>query len=149
GRARGEARPRGGGRRGDGEARGPLPGRSPAGEGGDGRPGGGLPCLGGVLDAEGGSPERLDRRGARRARDADGDPPRGSGPDLHLLRQGSPGVAVVPRPKVRERKGGAAVPLDETDKLLMNLLQSSFPLDPEPFAAIARQAELPVEEVQS
>jgi DNA-binding Lrp family transcriptional regulator len=31
----------------------------------------------------------------------------------------------------------------------MNLLQSSFPLDPEPFAAIARQAELPVEEVQS
>jgi siroheme decarboxylase len=58
-------------------------------------------------------------------------------------------VAVAPRPKVRERKGGAAVPLDETDKRLMNLLQSSFPLDPEPFAAIARQGELAVDEVQS
>ena len=58
-------------------------------------------------------------------------------------------MAVVPRPKVRERKGGAAIPLDETDKRLMNLLQSSFPLDPEPFAAIARQAELGVDEVQS
>ena len=37
---------------------------------------------------------------------------------------------VPPQPKVRSRKGGAAIPLDETDKRLMNLLQSSFPLDP-------------------
>ena len=34
------------------------------------------------------------------------------------------------KPKLRSRKGGAAVPLDETDKRLMNLLQSSFPLEP-------------------
>jgi DNA-binding Lrp family transcriptional regulator len=54
-----------------------------------------------------------------------------------------------PRPKVRSRAGGAAVPLDETDKRLMNLLQSSFPLEPEPFATVARLAELPVEEVKS
>jgi DNA-binding Lrp family transcriptional regulator len=54
-----------------------------------------------------------------------------------------------PRPKVRSRAGGAAVPLDETDKRLMNLLQSSFPLEPEPFAAVARLAELPLEEVKS
>src|SRR5206468_7476505 len=100
-------------------------------------------------DAEGGGPERLDRRGSGRGRDPDGDPPCGSGPDLHLLREGSHGVAVAPRPKVRERRGGAAVPLDETDKRLMNLLQSSFPLDPEPFAAIARQGHLAVDEVQS
>ncbi len=59
-------------------------------------------------------------------------------------------MAVVgPRPKVRERKGGAAVPLDDTDKLLLNLLQSSFPLIPEPFAAIARRAELGVDETRS
>jgi siroheme decarboxylase len=58
-------------------------------------------------------------------------------------------VALVPRPKVRERTGGAAVPLDETDKRLMNLLQSSFPLEREPFAAIARRAELGVDEVRT
>ncbi len=54
-----------------------------------------------------------------------------------------------PRPKVRSRKGGAAVALDEADKQLMNLLQSSFPLVPEPFAAVAESAELPVAEVKA
>jgi DNA-binding Lrp family transcriptional regulator len=38
------------------------------------------------------------------------------------------------------------VPLDATDKRLMNLLQSSFPLEAEPFAPIAAQAELPLAE---
>jgi DNA-binding Lrp family transcriptional regulator len=54
-----------------------------------------------------------------------------------------------PRPKVRSRKGGAAVPLDEADKQLMNLLQSSFPLDPEPFASVARAAGMPLDELKS
>jgi DNA-binding Lrp family transcriptional regulator len=54
-----------------------------------------------------------------------------------------------PRPKVRSRNAGAAVPLDAADKLLLNLLQSSFPLEREPFGAIARQAELPVDEVET
>ena len=54
-----------------------------------------------------------------------------------------------PRSKARSRKAGAAVPLDAADKLLLNLLQSSFPLEPEPFAGIAKQAELPVDEVQA
>jgi DNA-binding Lrp family transcriptional regulator len=59
-------------------------------------------------------------------------------------------LAVVgPRPKVRARKGGAAVPLDATDKRLMNLLQSSFPLEREPFAAIALEADLHVDEVKA
>jgi len=52
----------------------------------------------------------------------------------------------VPQPKVRTRKDGAAIPLDDVDKRLMNLLQSSFPLAPEPFAPIAEQAELSLEE---
>jgi len=52
-------------------------------------------------------------------------------------------------PKLRSRKGGAAVPLDETDKQLMNLLQSSFPLHPEPFSEVAQAAKLDVEEVKS
>ncbi len=51
-------------------------------------------------------------------------------------------VAPQPKPKVRSRKDGAAVPLDETDKRLMNLLQSRFPLAAEPFASVAAEAEL-------
>jgi DNA-binding Lrp family transcriptional regulator len=49
--------------------------------------------------------------------------------------------------KVRSRKDGSAVPLDDVDRRLMNLLQSSFPLAPEPFELVAGQAELPASEV--
>jgi DNA-binding Lrp family transcriptional regulator len=44
--------------------------------------------------------------------------------------------------KTRARKGGSAVPLDETDKKLLNLLQGSFPLVERPFAEVARAAAL-------
>jgi DNA-binding Lrp family transcriptional regulator len=57
------------------------------------------------------------------------------------------GLAKVPQSKARSRKDGAAIPLDETDKRLMNLLQSNFPLVPEPYAALAPQAELDVDEL--
>ncbi len=51
----------------------------------------------------------------------------------------------APQSKARSRKGGAAIPLDDTDKRLMNLLQSSFPLAPEPFAPIAAAADISLE----
>jgi DNA-binding Lrp family transcriptional regulator len=50
-------------------------------------------------------------------------------------------------PKVRSRKDGAAVPLDELDKRLLNLMQGSFPLDPHPYAHVARLAEVEESEV--
>ena len=53
----------------------------------------------------------------------------------------------VPQSKARSRKDGAAIPLDDTDKRLMNLLQSRFPLDPEPFAMVASEAELELDDV--
>ena len=54
---------------------------------------------------------------------------------------------VAKAPKVRSRKDGAAIPLDETDKRLMNLLQSRFPLAAEPYAALAPEADLGVDEL--
>ena len=53
----------------------------------------------------------------------------------------------VPQSKARSRKDGSAIPLDETDKRLMNLLQSRFPLDPEPFAMVAGEADLELTDV--
>jgi siroheme decarboxylase len=49
--------------------------------------------------------------------------------------------------KTRSRKDGAAVPLDETDKRLLNLMQGSFPLAERPYAEVARLAELSEDEV--
>jgi DNA-binding Lrp family transcriptional regulator len=54
-----------------------------------------------------------------------------------------------PVAKVRSRKGGSAVPLDELDKRLLNLLQGSFPLAPRPYAGVAQLAEVPEDEVLS
>jgi siroheme decarboxylase len=53
----------------------------------------------------------------------------------------------LPQSKARSRKDGAAIPLDEADKRLMNILQSSFPLEPEPFAPVAAAAELELDDV--
>ena len=51
------------------------------------------------------------------------------------------------RAKVRSRRDGSAVPLDETDKKLLNLMQGSFELRADPFAKIAQLAEIREDEV--
>jgi len=52
----------------------------------------------------------------------------------------------TPQSKARSRKGGSAIPLDDTDKRLMNLLQSNFALVPEPFAPVAEEAGITVDD---
>ena len=52
-----------------------------------------------------------------------------------------------PVAKVRSRKDGSAVPLDDLDRRLLNVLQGSFPIAERPFAAVAELAELPEAEV--
>jgi len=52
-------------------------------------------------------------------------------------------------PKIRSRKDGAAIPLDDTDKRLLNLLQGSFPIARRPFAAVAELAGIGEDEVLS
>jgi siroheme decarboxylase len=53
----------------------------------------------------------------------------------------------VARTKVRSRRDGSAVPLDETDKKLLNLMQGSFVLRPDPFTGVAEQAGIAEAEV--
>ncbi len=52
-----------------------------------------------------------------------------------------------PVAKVRSRKGGSAVPLDDLDKRLLNLMQGNFPIARRPFAHIADLAEVGEDEV--
>jgi siroheme decarboxylase len=52
-----------------------------------------------------------------------------------------------PLAKVRSRKDGSAVPLDELDRRLLNLLQGSFPITARPYGQVAELAGVPEEEV--
>jgi siroheme decarboxylase len=53
------------------------------------------------------------------------------------------------RQKVRTRRDGAAIPLDETDRRLLNLMQGRFPLEPRPYARVAEEAEIAEDEALS
>jgi DNA-binding Lrp family transcriptional regulator len=56
-------------------------------------------------------------------------------------------MAHVAKPKVRARKGGAAIPLDDLDRKLLNLMQGSFALVRTPFAHVAELAGAREDEV--
>jgi DNA-binding Lrp family transcriptional regulator len=49
--------------------------------------------------------------------------------------------------KTRSRKHGAAIPLDELDKRLLNLMQGSFPIEPRPYLRVAELAGVQESEV--
>jgi DNA-binding Lrp family transcriptional regulator len=53
------------------------------------------------------------------------------------------------RPKLRSRKYGAAIPLDEVDKRVMNLMQGRFPLERRPYARVAELADVGESDVLS
>jgi len=48
--------------------------------------------------------------------------------------------SLTPQPKVRSRTGGAAVPLDDADRRLLNAMQGRFPIATRPYAAVAAAA---------
>jgi DNA-binding Lrp family transcriptional regulator len=50
-------------------------------------------------------------------------------------------------PKLRSRKHGAAIALDDLDKRLLNLMQGSFPIAPRPYQHVAAQAGITEDEV--
>jgi DNA-binding Lrp family transcriptional regulator len=57
--------------------------------------------------------------------------------------------ATTATPKLRSRKDGAAIPLDDLDRKLLNLMQGSFPIAPRPYEHVASLATVPEAEVMS
>ena len=53
----------------------------------------------------------------------------------------------IATPKLRSRKDGAAIPLDDLDRRLLNLMQGSFPIAPRPYQHVAALAQVPEAEV--
>jgi DNA-binding Lrp family transcriptional regulator len=54
-----------------------------------------------------------------------------------------------PVPKLRSRKDGAAIALDDLDKRLLNLMQGQFPIAAKPYQHVAAQAEVSEDEVMT
>ena len=52
-------------------------------------------------------------------------------------------------PKTRSRKDGAAIPLDDLDRRLLNLMQGSFPIAPRPYRHVAQLGDVGEAEVMS
>jgi DNA-binding Lrp family transcriptional regulator len=57
--------------------------------------------------------------------------------------------AAAATPKIRSRKDGAAVPMDDVDRRLLNLMQGSFPIAARPYEHVAGLAGISSEEVMA
>ncbi|MEI7888677.1 MAG: AsnC family transcriptional regulator [Actinomycetes bacterium] len=55
----------------------------------------------------------------------------------------------VAKAKTRSRVGGSAVPLDDTDRQILNLMQGKFPIASNPYAAVSEAAGIPESELLS
>ncbi len=58
-------------------------------------------------------------------------------------------ASVAHGPKVRSRRHGAAVELDELDKRLLNLMQADFPIAPRPYQHVATRAGITEDEAMA
>jgi siroheme decarboxylase len=65
-----------------------------------------------------------------------------SEPAAPLADVADPTRGVTAPPKIRSRNDGAAIPLDELDRKLLNLMQGSFPIEPRPYRAVAELARV-------
>ena len=72
-----------------------------------------------------------------------------SEPPAPLADVADPTRGITAPPKIRSRKDGAAIPLDELDRKLLNLMQGSFPIQPRPYRAVAQLAGVEEQEVMS
>jgi siroheme decarboxylase len=52
-------------------------------------------------------------------------------------------------PKLRSRTHGAAIPLEELDRRLLNLMQGRFPIEPRPYARVAELARIGEDEAMA
>jgi len=59
------------------------------------------------------------------------------------------GITDTATPKLRSRKHGAAIPLDDLDRRLLNLMQGSFPIGQRPYERVAELAEISESEVMA
>ncbi len=64
-------------------------------------------------------------------------------------RHSGPERAPAAVPKTRSRKDGAAIPLDDTDRKLLNLMQGSFPIAPRPYAHVSQLGAISEAEAMS
>jgi DNA-binding Lrp family transcriptional regulator len=62
---------------------------------------------------------------------------------------GEPVAAKAATPKLRSRTHGAAIPLDESDRRLLNLMQGSFPIEPRPYLRVSEAARMSEQEAMA
>jgi DNA-binding Lrp family transcriptional regulator len=80
--------------------------------------------------------------------DLNADAARASAPPLaDVADPTQPTTAGRAGPKIRSRTDGAAIPLEEVDRKLLNLMQGSFPIAPRPYQRVAELGEVTEAEV--
>lgn len=71
--------------------------------------------------------------------------------DLRDALEGEPASvkSATATPKLRSRAHGAAIPLRDSDRKLLNLMQGSFPIEPRPYLRVAQEAGIGEQEAMA